>query len=152
MDPAILGAMSALMGSLVGGAASLYTAWITQTAQGKRDLVASELRKREALYGEYVTECSKLIVDAIDHTLDQPSTVVAALSILNRIRLTASPQVMEAAEASLDAIVQSYFREKMTHCLNCMPRCVTAPRKFPDPLASFSAACRIELREIHRVR
>jgi hypothetical protein len=151
MDPAILGAMSALMGSLVGGAASLYSTWITQTAQGKRDLVASELRKREALYGEYVTECSKLIIDSIDHTLDQPSTVVAALSILNRIRLTASPQVMEAAEASLDAIVQSYLREKMTiPQLHAQMR--EGPRKFPDPLASFSAACRIELREIQRVR
>ena len=151
MDPAILSAMSALMGSLVGGAASLSTAWITQTAQSKRDLVASELRKREALYGEYVTECSKLIVDAIDHSLEEPSTMVAALSILNRIRLTASPQVMEAAETSLDAIVQSYFRDKMTLAqMHAQMRDGT--RKFPDPLASFSAACRIELQEIHRVR
>jgi hypothetical protein len=139
------------MGSLVGGAASLSSAWITQTAQSKRDLVASELRKREALYGEYVTECSKLIMDSIDHTLDQPSTMVAALSILNRIRLTASPQVMEAAEASLDAIIQGYLRDKMTLAqLHAQVR--EGPRKFPDPLASFSAACRIELREIHRVR
>jgi hypothetical protein len=143
--------MSALIGSIVGGGASLYSTWITQNAQSKRDLVASELRKREALYGEYVTECSKLIIDSIDHTLDQPSTMVAALSILNRIRLTASPQVMEAAEASLDAIVQGYLRDKMTiPQLHAQMR--EGPRKFPDPLASFSAACRIELKEIHRVR
>jgi hypothetical protein len=151
MDPAILSAASALMGSLVGGAASLCTAWITQTTQSKRDSAAAELRKRESLYGEYVTECSKLIVDSIDHSLDHPSTMVTALAILNRIRLTASPPVMEAAEASLNAIIQSYFKDNMTLAqLNAQLRDGT--RKYPDPLEKFSAACRIELWGVHRIR
>ena len=151
MDPAILSAGSALMGSLVGGCASLFTAWITQTTQSKRDLAAAEIRKREALYGEYVTECSKLILDSIDHTLDHPGMMVTALSILNRIRLTASPPVMEAAEASLESIVQNYFRENITLAqLNAQLR--DGKRKFPDPLANFSAACRIELWGVYRVR
>lgn len=102
-------------------------------------------------YGEYVTECSKLFSNSIDHTLDQPSAMVTALAILNRIRLTASPPVMEAAEASLYAIVQDYFRDKMTLAqMNAHLRDGT--KKFPDPLANFSATCRIELKEIHRVR
>jgi hypothetical protein len=91
-----------------------------------------------------VTECSKLIIDSIDHSLDHPSTMVTALAILDRIRLTASPAVMEAGESSLNAIIQSYFRDNMTLAeLNTHLRNVT--RKYPDPLANFSAACRIEL-------
>jgi hypothetical protein len=151
MDPAILSAASALVGSLVGGAASLFTALITQTAQSKRELLAAELRKREALYGEYVTECSKLIIDSLDHTLDHPNTMLQALAILNRIRLTASPPVLKSAEATLSAITQNYFKEKMA-IAELSARLRDGTLDFPDPLASFSAACRVELQELHRIR
>ena len=151
MNPSILSALSALLGSLVGGAASLTTAWITQTAQSKRELLAAELRKREALYGEYVTECSKLIVDSLDHMLDRPSTMVEAVAILNRIRLTASPPVLKAAEVALQTIVQNYFREKMA-LAELQAHLRDGTLNYPDPLATFSAACRIELQELHRIR
>src|SRR5882724_10468708 len=112
MDPAVLSALSALLGSLVGGGASLATAWITQTAQGKRELLTAELHKREALYGEFVNEGSKLIVDSLDHTLERPDIMLNAVAILNRIRLVASPAVLRAAEAVLQVIVQNYVKEK----------------------------------------
>lgn len=151
MNPSILSVLSALLGSLVGGAASLSTAWITQTAQSKRELLAAELRKRESLYGEYVTECSKLIVDALDHTLDRPSTMVEAVAILNRIRLTASPPVLKAAEVAVRTIVQNYFSEKMA-LVELHAHLRDGTLNYPDPFATFSAACRIELQELHRIR
>ena len=40
MDPTLLGAMSGVLGSLVGGSATVATAWITQRNATQRDLMA----------------------------------------------------------------------------------------------------------------
>jgi hypothetical protein len=58
-----------VFGSLVGGSASLATAWITQNTLNRRELMGAEIRKREMLYGEFIHECSKLITDSLTHTL-----------------------------------------------------------------------------------
>ena len=70
MDPSIVSALSAVLGSLVGGSATIATAWVTQKTQSRRELAAAEIRKRELLYTEFIDECSKLAIDALDHTLD----------------------------------------------------------------------------------
>ena len=68
MDPSIVSALSAVLGSLVGSSATIATAWITQKTQSRRELVGAEIRKRELLYSEFIDECSKLTLDALDHT------------------------------------------------------------------------------------
>jgi hypothetical protein len=50
MDNAVISAMSAVLGSLVGGSATVATTWVTQRTLGKRELVRSEIKRREALY------------------------------------------------------------------------------------------------------
>jgi hypothetical protein len=62
MDPAILSALAAVMGSAVGGSATLGTAWITQKTQSRRELVNAEIRKRETLYGEFILS-SLILID-----------------------------------------------------------------------------------------
>jgi len=42
--------MAAVLGSLVGGSATIATAWITQRTSTKRELIRQELRKRETLF------------------------------------------------------------------------------------------------------
>ena len=42
MDSSIVTALSAILGSLVGGSASIATAWITQKTQSRRELVITE--------------------------------------------------------------------------------------------------------------
>ena len=49
MDPAVLSASAAVLGSLAGASASLATAWLTQRSQGKRAVIQAEVRKRELL-------------------------------------------------------------------------------------------------------
>jgi hypothetical protein len=56
MDPAIVSAMAAVLGSLVGGSATVATAWITQRTLSKRELIRAEIRKRERLYGQFISE------------------------------------------------------------------------------------------------
>ncbi len=43
---------------------------------GRREVVGAETRKRESLYGEFIAECSKLLVDALDHALDNPDKLL----------------------------------------------------------------------------
>jgi len=54
MDATIVSAIAAVLGSLVGGSASLATAWITQNTLNKREVIGAEIRKREMLYGEFI--------------------------------------------------------------------------------------------------
>lgn len=49
MDSAIVSAMAAVLGSLVRGAATFATTWVTQRTLSKRELVAGEIRTRETL-------------------------------------------------------------------------------------------------------
>ena len=75
---------------MAGSSATIAIAWITQKTHGRRELIGMEIRKHEALYGEFIAECGKLLVDALTHTLEQPETLLPAYALLNRIRLTAS--------------------------------------------------------------
>ena len=50
---------------LVGGSATVATAWITQKMLDEREIVRAEIRTRETLYGELVRECSKLVMDRL---------------------------------------------------------------------------------------
>ena len=72
MDTTIVTAMAGVFGSLVGGSATVATAWVTQRTQSKRELIRAEISKREALYGEFIGECAKLLLDAFGHTNGPP--------------------------------------------------------------------------------
>jgi hypothetical protein len=90
MDPTIVSAMAAVLGSLVGGSATVATAWIIQRTLSKRELLGVEIRARETLYGEFIRECSKLVLDSFTHTLDKAEKLLPIYEFLNRIRLCAS--------------------------------------------------------------
>jgi len=146
MDPILVSAMSAVLGSLVGGSASVATAWITQRTLSKRELFRLEMNKREALYGEFVGECAKLIVDAFTHGLDKPETLLPVYALINRIRLSASPAVLAEAEQLLRRISEQYFSRNLTvEELRELARSEAA-----DPLRAFGEACRAELESMRR--
>jgi hypothetical protein len=148
MDPAILGASAAVLGSLAGGSASFATAWVNQRVQNKRVSIQVETRKREQLYSDFITECSKLALDALDHSLDRPETLQQAYTLVSRIRLTSCDAVLHEAEAAIQEILATYrapnlpiekFRE------------ITLS-KIHDPLKAFSEACRYELQMLREGR
>ena len=143
MDAAIVSGLSAVFGSLVGGGASIVTAWFTQRAQSRREAAHAEIRRRELVYTEFISEGSKLLIDALDHSLDSPSVFIQIYGLLNRIRLTSSDSVVEAAEKSIEAIIERYFQPNVT-----MAELRTRTREEVDPLQGFSEACRHELRRL----
>jgi hypothetical protein len=141
MDVAWVGAMAGVLGSLVGGSASIATAWMTQKSQNVRELVRDEMQKREALYGQFVGECAKLLMDAFTHTLQQPETLLPAYALINRIRLCASPAVLQEAEHLMVRITDQYFSVNLT--VEEMRRIARSAEA--DPMRPFGEACRAEL-------
>ena len=142
MDNAVISAMSAVLGSLVGGSATVATTWVTQRTLGKRELVRAEMKRREALYGEFISECSARLVESFERTLDKPGTLLQVYALLNRIRLCASDAVLTQAERTLHFIAEQYFSPNLS---------VEEVRNLirsgdQDPLKAFGEACRRELR------
>jgi hypothetical protein len=140
MDTTLITAMAGVLGSLVGASASVATTWMSQRTASRRELVQTESRKREAVYGEFIVECSRLLMDALTHGLEKPETLMPAYALLNRIRLTASPVVLKEAEALLRRITEQYFSDNLT--VEEVRRMALA--EDADPLRPFGEACRAE--------
>ena len=144
MDSTIIAAVAAAIGSLVGAAATIVTTWITQRTQMVHAEREAKLRVREALYGEFITEASRLTVDAVSHSLEKLDTFVKLYGILGRIRLVAADPVLAAAETCCRELVDLYARPNMT----VEQVRVALEQDRLDPIRDFSVACRKELLEI----
>jgi hypothetical protein len=143
MDSTIIAEAAAVLGSVVGAAATIGATWITQRTQTARSKIEAKLRDREALYGEFITEASRLTVDAFTHQLEQPATFVKLYGILGRIRLVAADPVLASAEACCRQIVDLYAKPNMT-----IDQIRAAFEKGQiDPIKEFSTFCRTELLE-----
>ena len=144
MDSAIVSAMAAVLGSLVGGSATVATAWVTQKTLTRRELNVRDMRQREKLYADFIGECARLLIDAFTHTLEDPEKLLPLYALTNRVRLTASQPVLAEAERLLKRITEQYFSRNLT---------VEDMRKLAgsdeaDPLKTFGEACRVELKSI----
>ena len=146
MDRALLSALSAILGSLVGGSASILTAWLTQRTQGRRESIMTEVRKREAVYAEFIAEGSKLLVRGLEHDLEDPERLNALYAMQNRIRLFASEEVLVQADRAVTQVIETYFSPNLSP-EELRKILVTRPH---DPLKEFSEACRRELRKLQR--
>ena len=135
---------SASAGSLVGASATVATAWVTQRTLNRRELVREEIRARETLYGQFISECAKLLMDAFTHTLEKPETLLSLYGAINRVRLCASPAVLREAERLLRRITDQYFSPNLT--VEEMRQLASSSES--DPLKAFGEACRSELKAL----
>ena len=147
MDATIVSALSAVLGSLVGGSATVATTWVTQKTLSKRELIRDEIRYREALYGDFIRECSKQVIASFDRTLDKPETLLSVYELINRIRLSASDAVLTEAEQVLQRIMEQYFAPN----LSVEEVRALATSAASDPLRAFGEACRAELKSMRGV-
>ena len=144
MDATIVSAMAGVFGSLVGGSATVATAWVTQKTLTKRELVSAEIRYREALYGDFIRECSKQVIASFERTLDKPETLLSVYELINRIRLSASDAVLAEAEHVLQRIMEQYFAPN----LSVEEVRALAMSASGDPLKTFGELCRAELKSM----
>ena len=146
MDATIVTGMAGVLGSLVGGSATVATAWVTQRTLSKRELLGAEIHARETLYGEFIRACSKLVIDSFARTLDKPETLLPAYELLNRIRLCASDAVLAQAEEVLLRITEQYFSPNLS--VEELRALVRSGSADADPLKSFGEACRVEIKSM----
>ena len=141
MDSALVTAIAAGLGSMAGASATIVTTFLTQRTQTIRANAEWQLRVRASLYGEFITEASRLSVDALVHSLDRPEQLVALYGILSRIRLVAGAEVLRNAEKCCQRIVETFRQPNLTPD---QIRDAFEAHQL-DPLKEFSAACRAEL-------
>jgi hypothetical protein len=144
MDTTTISIITGVLGSLVGASTTIAIAWITQKTLNRRELIRAEADKREILYGEFIGECSSLIIDAFGHTLEGPEKMLSAYGLVNRIRVSASDAVLAEAEHIVKWITEQYFSPNLL--LEEMRVIAQSPET--DPLKRFAAACRAELKSI----
>jgi hypothetical protein len=144
MDSTIITAVAAAGGSLVGSATTAVSTWITQHAQTVHAEREGKLRDCEALYGDFITEASRLTVEALGHSLERPDTFVKLYGITGRIRLVATDPVLAAAEACIRQIIDLYAKPNLT----VEQIRLAFERDRLDPIRDFSIACRKELLEV----
>jgi len=144
MNANVVTALAALLGSVTGASAAIATTWISQRSQTRRELAKLEMRKRETLYGEFISECSARLIESFECTLDKPATMLQVYALLNRIRLCASNAVLTEAERTLHFIAEQYFSPNLS--VEELRNLIRS--RDQDPLKPFGEACRRELKEM----
>jgi hypothetical protein len=144
MESTVVTAMAATLGSLVGATASIATTWITQHTQIIRANSEWKLRERESLYKQFITEASRLAIDAVAHSLKQPDQLMDLYGILSCIRLMSGEEVVRQGEACCRRIVELYGQPNLT---TDQIRAAVEAHYLDDidPLKEFSTACRNEI-------
>ncbi len=144
MESTVVTATAAALGSLVGATASIATTWITQRTQLIRANSEWKLRERQALYMKFITEASRLAIDAVAQSLEQPDQLMALYGILSCIRLVSGEEVVRQGENCCRRIVELYGQPNLTAD---QIRAAVETRDLDDidPLREFSTACRNEL-------
>jgi hypothetical protein len=146
MDTAWISAFSAVMGSLVGAFTSFVTTYANQRSQYKRDFLSKRFAQRETLYSDFINEAARLAVESLDRQMEKASGLVTIYALQNRIRLTASEEVVRAGDKTIKNIVESYKRPNMT----AEEIRQGAYLDIEDPVKEFGEACRKELNDLYR--
>jgi len=137
---AISPAVAAICGSMTGALGSSLSSWITQRHADRRDLLARRIFHREQLYSDFITECTRILVDALENSFKDPDKLIPAYALLSRVRLSASRDVLASAEGLVRDIVIMYSEPNLT------PEQIRSRAlRGSDPLKRFSELCRTEL-------
>ena len=140
-EAASIAALSALAGSAIGALSSLATTWLAQKAQSRLARLNQQRAKREALYSEFIDEASRLFSDALSHEMEDVSKVVHLYSIRHKIKLFASPEIVDRAKEVTVAIIAAYYApsRKFTRADE-----ITGHKEL-DVLEAFGDSCRADL-------
>ena len=141
-NPATIPMLSAFGGSIVGALSSTASALIVQRHRERRERVANKVSQLEQLYSDFINESARLLVDATQHSLEHPSTLVPIYALISRIRLRSSTDVIESGERLIETILKVYIEPNLT------PEEIQSAARHEDHLLGFSTVCRRELESI----
>jgi len=142
LDTSIVVAFAALAGSVVGACASVAATFIGQRLQARWSRLAAELDEHEALYGKFVEETVPMFVDSIQRSTIDPAKIMRFYSIMARIRLLSSDEVLRSAEEVGRRLLEAYERPP-EDIAQVLARYAKGEENL-DPLREFTQACRRE--------
>jgi hypothetical protein len=145
MDSTLTSVLAALSGSIIGASTPVLSNFVLQRSQTQRELTNREIAQREELYSEFIRHGTTCYAKALSQSLENIDEIVAMYALVNRIRLFASRSVLEAAEAFVKKLVETYGEKNMT--IDQIKS--VALEQHVDPLNDFALKCRSELREVY---
>jgi len=149
IDPTLLGPISALLGALIGGCTSLAGAIYSQRVHDRCERLAAEVTKREGVYADFVVCASNMLLNAfVKDDISVGADEQRLLGLINRMRLFAPAEVVNAGEAVLRAIIQVALQPSVE--LRQLANKALSQSLDPDPLLSFSEVCRADLDGVGR--
>jgi len=140
MDAGYITALAALGGAALGGFTSFATSWTTQRVQMNAERNATSKSRRQKLYNAFIDGAAKMYGDALIHDKLELSGLIELHTIVSRMRVFSSVEVIENASRVVRVITETYSQ----------------PNKSPleieemiengtiDLLKGFSEACRQE--------
>jgi len=145
MDNTLTGILAALGGSVIGATTPVLSNFVLQRSVTQRELANRELAQREELYSEFIRQGTLCYAKSLSQSLQNMDEIVAMYALVNRIRLFASPDVLEAAEAFVKELVRRYGENNMS--IDQIKS--VALEQHVDPLNDFALKCRSELRKMY---
>jgi hypothetical protein len=142
MDTALISALSALGGSVIGGLTSGITTWLNQRVQTKAAEVAHNKSLREALYGDFIVAASKTWGDAVMSSEPKVPELIALYAMISRMRAHSSPRVVACADEIMRVTIDTFKSPNKT--ASRFDELVKSDAGF-EPLKNFSEAAREEL-------
>ena len=145
MDSTLMGVMAALGGSVIGASTPVLSNFVLQRSVTQRELTNREIAQREELYSEFIKQGTVCYANALSQSLQGIDEIVSMYALVNRIRLFASEEVLEAAEAFVKKLVETYGGSNMS-----IDQIKTAAlEQHVDPLNEFALKCRAELHTVY---
>lgn len=138
---AYFSALMGLLGVAIGSLTSFATTWVTQRSAAADRLRELEVTKREKLFQDFIIESTRLFADALSNQKDDVPELVSVYAMVARMRLTASIEVIKAAEQVLHRIVNAYAQPNLSF-FEIKAMAIEGKLDF---LQEFSEACRIDL-------
>src|ERR1700690_883858 len=99
MDSTLTSVLAALSGSIIGASTPILSNFVLQRSVAQRELTNREIAQREELYSEFIRQGTGCYAKALSQSLDSIDEIVAMYALVNRIRLFASPSVLDPPDA-----------------------------------------------------
>jgi hypothetical protein len=140
VDPALLSALAALGGAIIGGLASFFASFFAQREQARAQWITHDRNRRQEVCKDFIEEASKCYADALQHDEADLPALVSLFAAISRMRVLSSPKVVAIAEEIGRKILDSYRQPNKS-----FPELLEmASDKSFDVLRDFSEACREE--------
>ena len=107
------------------------------------------ITKREMVYANFITNASRLLLKAqVRDEIKLGGAEQQLIGLTDRMRLFAPPHVIDEAEAVIRAIVEIWLKPSVEP--RQLAEAALSNTRLPDPLLSFSLACRADLDRVHQ--